>query len=189
MPLRSRAFSDLRFSPPERHQGTIRGNKDRHSWSANECVCVAGCAWGTRGRITSPRTCGPRRPPSSLLRGKGAGRHPSSVEEARQWTIGRRYVSVFPLSILLCTNRFLPTPPRQLSATSRSPPLQGNSAAMQRDWMAVSRSNLNGPADGVSAETSLGCRQSFKKGQSVSSPRAAAAPLSSVPTIPPLHSS
>jgi hypothetical protein len=41
MPLRSRAFSDLRFSPPERHPGTIRGNKDRHSRPANECVCVA----------------------------------------------------------------------------------------------------------------------------------------------------
>ncbi len=42
MPLRSRAFSDLRFSPPERHPGTIWGNEDRHSRSANECVCVAG---------------------------------------------------------------------------------------------------------------------------------------------------
>jgi hypothetical protein len=42
MPLRSRAFSELRFSPPKRHQGTIRGNKDRHSQSANECVCIAG---------------------------------------------------------------------------------------------------------------------------------------------------
>jgi hypothetical protein len=38
MPLRSRAFLDLRFSFPKRHQGTIRGNKDRHSWLANECV-------------------------------------------------------------------------------------------------------------------------------------------------------
>jgi hypothetical protein len=46
MPLRSRAFSDLRFSPPKRHQGTIRGNKDRHSWLANECVCVAGSRVG-----------------------------------------------------------------------------------------------------------------------------------------------
>ncbi len=26
MPLLSRAFSDLSFSPPERHPGTIRGN-------------------------------------------------------------------------------------------------------------------------------------------------------------------
>jgi hypothetical protein len=42
MPLRSCAFSDLRFSPPERHPGTIWGNKDRHSRSANECICVSG---------------------------------------------------------------------------------------------------------------------------------------------------
>jgi hypothetical protein len=46
MPLRSRAFSDLHFSPPERHPGTILGNKDRNSWSANECVCVAGSRVG-----------------------------------------------------------------------------------------------------------------------------------------------
>jgi hypothetical protein len=46
MPLRSRAFSDLCFSPPERHPETIRGNKDRHSWSANECVCFAGLRVG-----------------------------------------------------------------------------------------------------------------------------------------------
>ncbi len=127
-------------------------------------------AWGKRGCTTSPRTCGMRRQPPRLLRGKGTGRRPSSVEEARQWTIGRRYASVFPLSISLCTNRFLPTPPRRRLATSRLPPLQGNSAVMQRDWMAVSRSNLNGPAGNVSSETSLGCKQSFEKGQSVSSP-------------------
>jgi hypothetical protein len=42
MPLRSRSFSDLRFSPPKRHPGTILGNEDRNSWLANECVCVAG---------------------------------------------------------------------------------------------------------------------------------------------------
>ncbi len=46
MPLRSRAFSDLRFCPPERHPGTILGNKDRNSQSANECVCVAGSRVG-----------------------------------------------------------------------------------------------------------------------------------------------
>ena len=46
MPLRSRAFSDLCFSPPKRHPGTIRGNKDRHSRSANECVYVAGSRVG-----------------------------------------------------------------------------------------------------------------------------------------------
>jgi hypothetical protein len=46
MPLRSRAFSDLRFSPPERHPGTIRGNEDRHSRSANECICIAGSRVG-----------------------------------------------------------------------------------------------------------------------------------------------
>ncbi len=98
-------------------------------------------------------------------------------------------MSLFPLSILLCTNRFLPTPPRRQSSTSRSLPLQGNSAAMRRDWMAVSRSNLNGPADDVNAEMSLGCRQSLEKGQSVSSLQAAAAPLLSIPTILSPHSS
>jgi hypothetical protein len=46
MPLRSHAFSDLRFSPPERHLGTIWGNEDRNSRSANECVCVAGSRVG-----------------------------------------------------------------------------------------------------------------------------------------------
>jgi hypothetical protein len=46
MPLRSRAFSDLRFSPPKRHPGTIRGNKDQNSWLANECVCIAGSRVG-----------------------------------------------------------------------------------------------------------------------------------------------
>ncbi len=127
--------------------------------------------WGTRGHTTSPRTCGPHRPPLRLLRGKGAGCRPSLVEEASQWTIHRRHASVFPLTILLCTNRFLPTPPRQRSLTSRSPPLQGNSAAMRRDWMEVSCSNLNGLAGNVNAKTSLGCRQSLKKGQLVSSPK------------------
>jgi hypothetical protein len=46
MPLRSRAFSDLRFSPPKRHQGTARGNEDWHSRLANECVCIAGSRVG-----------------------------------------------------------------------------------------------------------------------------------------------
>jgi hypothetical protein len=46
MPLRSRAFSDLRFSPLERHPGTILGNEDRNSRSANECICVAGLRVG-----------------------------------------------------------------------------------------------------------------------------------------------
>jgi hypothetical protein len=46
MPLRSRAFSELHFSPPERHPGTILGNEDQKSRSANECVCVAGSCVG-----------------------------------------------------------------------------------------------------------------------------------------------
>jgi hypothetical protein len=46
MPLRSRAFLDLRFSPPERHPGTIMGNEDWNSRSANECICVAGSCMG-----------------------------------------------------------------------------------------------------------------------------------------------
>jgi hypothetical protein len=148
MPLRSRAFSDLRFSPPKRHPGTILGNKDRNSWSANECICVA----GSRVRYKRVHHVPPdlRSAPAAPAPPPGEGRRaPSlSVEEARQWTIDRSHASVFPLSILLCTNRFHPTPPRQRSWTSRLPPLQGNSAAMRRDWMEVSRSNLNSPADG-----------------------------------------
>ncbi len=46
MPLRSHAFSDLCFSPPERHPGSIRGSEDRNSRSANECVCIAGSRVG-----------------------------------------------------------------------------------------------------------------------------------------------
>ncbi len=46
MPLRSRAFSDLHFSPPERHPGTIWGNEDLHSRSANEYVCITGSCVG-----------------------------------------------------------------------------------------------------------------------------------------------
>jgi hypothetical protein len=46
MPLCSRAFSDLRFSPPKRHPGTILGNEDRNSRLANECVCVTGLRMG-----------------------------------------------------------------------------------------------------------------------------------------------
>jgi hypothetical protein len=162
MPLRSRAFSDLHFSPPERHPGTIRGNKDRHSRSANECICVAGSRVGHKRTHHVPPDL--RSAPAAPAPPPGEGRHPSSVEEARQWTIGRRYASVFPLSILLYTNRFLPTPPRQQSSMAWSPPLQGNSAAIQRDWMVVSRPNLNGTAGNVSAETSLGCRQSPGEG-------------------------
>jgi hypothetical protein len=46
MPLSSRTYSDLRFSPPERHPGTTQGNKDWNSWLANKCVCVAGSCVG-----------------------------------------------------------------------------------------------------------------------------------------------
>jgi hypothetical protein len=46
MPLRNCAFSDLPFSPPERHQGTTRGNKDWLSRLVNECVCIAGSCVG-----------------------------------------------------------------------------------------------------------------------------------------------
>ncbi len=132
MPLRSRAFSDLCFSPPERHLGTIWGNKDLHSQSAYECVCVAGSCMGHKRTHHIPPDL--RSAPATSAPPPGEGHHPSLVEEARQWTIGRRYTSVFPLPILLCTNRFLPTPPRRRSSTSRSPPLQGNSAMMQRCW-------------------------------------------------------
>jgi hypothetical protein len=151
MPLRSRAFSDLRFSPPKRHPGTILGNKDWNSRLANKCICVAGLHVGYKRTHHVPPNL--RSAPAAPAPPPGEGRRgcPSLVEEARQWTIGRRYASIFPLSISLCTNRFLPTPPRRRSSMLRSPPLQGNSAAMQRDWMAVSRSNLNGPAGNVSA--------------------------------------
>ncbi len=54
LPLCSRAFSDLRFSPPERHPGTIRGNKDRHSRSANECICVAASRVGHKRTHHAP---------------------------------------------------------------------------------------------------------------------------------------
>jgi hypothetical protein len=168
MPLCSSAFSDLRFSPPKRHTGTIRGNKDRHSWSANKCICVAGLHVGHKRTHQVPPDL--RSLPAAPTPPPEEGHHPSLVEEARQWTIGRRYTSVFFLPILLCTNRFLPTPPRQQSLPSWLPPLQGNSAMMQHTWMAVGCSNLNSPAGNVSAKTSLGCRPSLKKGQSVSSP-------------------
>ena len=46
MSLRSHAFSGLRFSLPKRHPGTIQGNEDQHSCSANESVCVAGLRVG-----------------------------------------------------------------------------------------------------------------------------------------------
>ncbi len=148
MPLRSRAFSDLHFSPPKRHPGTILGNEDRNSRSANECICVTGSRMGYKRAHHVPPDLWSVPAASAPPPGEGAGRHPLSVEEASQWTIDRRHASVFALSILLFTNRFLPTPPRQRSSTSRLPPLQGNSAAMRRDWMEVSRSNLNSPADG-----------------------------------------
>jgi hypothetical protein len=142
MPLRSRAFSDLRFSPPESHQGTTRGNEDWHSQLVNECVCIAGSRVGHKRTHHVPPDLWSAPAAPTPLRGKGAGRRPSSVEEASQWTINRSYASVFPLSISLCMNMFLPTPPQQRSLTSRSPPLQGNSAAMRRNWMAVSRSKI-----------------------------------------------
>jgi hypothetical protein len=73
MPLRSRAFSDLRFSPSKRHTGTIRGNKDRHSRSANECVCVAGSRVGHKRMHHIPpdlryAPAAPAPPPGERLR-------------------------------------------------------------------------------------------------------------------------
>jgi hypothetical protein len=54
MPLRSHTFSDLGFSPPKRHPGTIQGNKDWHSWLANECVCIACLRMGHKRMHQAP---------------------------------------------------------------------------------------------------------------------------------------
>jgi hypothetical protein len=93
MPLRSRAFSDLRFSPPERHPGTILGNEDRNRWSANECVCVAGLRVGYKRRhhvtpdlrsapaIPAPPPGEGRRAPSVV---GGGGKSMDYRQEARE---------------------------------------------------------------------------------------------------------
>ncbi len=54
----------------------------------------------------------------------------------------------------------------------------GQQCRIQGDWVKVGCSNLNGLAGNISAETSLGCRPSLKKGRLVSFPQAAAAPPS-----------
>jgi hypothetical protein len=77
MPVRSRAFSDLRFSPPERHPGTIQGNKDRHSRSANECVCVAGSRVGHKRTHHVPLDL--RHTPAAPAPPPGEGRQAPSV--------------------------------------------------------------------------------------------------------------
>jgi hypothetical protein len=95
MPLRSHAFLDPRFLPPKRHTRTIWGNKDWHNRLANKCICVAGSHVGHKRM--------PRVPPdlwstqAAPAPTPGEGRLPWLVEEARHWTIGRRYASVFPL--------------------------------------------------------------------------------------------
>jgi hypothetical protein len=77
MPLRSRAFSDLRFSPPKRHQGTIRGDKDRHSRSANECICVAGLRLGHKRTHHVPQDL--RSAPAAPAPPPGEGRRAPSI--------------------------------------------------------------------------------------------------------------
>jgi hypothetical protein len=77
MPLRSRTFSDLRFSPPERHPGTIRGNEDRHSRSANECVCIAGSRVGHKRMHHDPPDL--RYAPAAPAPPPGEGRRVPSV--------------------------------------------------------------------------------------------------------------
>jgi hypothetical protein len=77
IPLRSRAFSDLRFSPPERHPGTILGNEDRNSWSANECVCVAGSRVGYKRTHHVPLDL--RSAPAAPAPPPGEGRRAPSV--------------------------------------------------------------------------------------------------------------
>ena len=77
MPLRSRAFSDLRFSPPKRHPGTILGNEDQNSWSANECVCVAGLRMGYKRMHHVPPDL--RSVPAAPAPPPGEGRRAPSV--------------------------------------------------------------------------------------------------------------
>ncbi len=77
MPLRSHAFSDLRFSPPERHPGTILGNEDRNSRSANECVCVAGSRMGYKRAHHVPPDLGSA--PAAPAPPPGKGRRAPSV--------------------------------------------------------------------------------------------------------------
>jgi hypothetical protein len=77
MPLRSRAFSDLRFSPPERHLGTILGNKDWKRWSANECVCVAGLHVGYKRTHHVPPDL--RSAPAAPAPPPGEGRRAPSI--------------------------------------------------------------------------------------------------------------
>jgi hypothetical protein len=77
MPLRSSAFSDLRFFLPERHPGTIRGNEDRHSRSENECVCVAGSRVGHKRTHHVPPDL--RSAPAAPAPSPGEGRQVPSV--------------------------------------------------------------------------------------------------------------
>jgi hypothetical protein len=77
MPLCSRAFSDLRFSPPKRHPGTTRGNEDRKSRSANECLCVAGSRVGYKRTHQVPPDL--RSAPAAPAPPPGEGRRAPSV--------------------------------------------------------------------------------------------------------------
>jgi hypothetical protein len=77
MPLRSRTFSDLRFSPPDRHPGTIQGNEDQHSRSANECICVAGSRVGHKRTHHVPPDL--RSTPAAPAPPPGEGRRAPSV--------------------------------------------------------------------------------------------------------------
>jgi hypothetical protein len=77
MPPRNRAFSDLRFSPPKRHQGTIQGNEDRHSRLANECVCVAGSRVGHKRTHHVPLDL--RSAPAAPAPPPGEGRRAPSI--------------------------------------------------------------------------------------------------------------
>jgi hypothetical protein len=77
MPLRSRAFSDLRFSPPKRHPGTILGNEDQNSWLANERVCIAGSRVGYKRTHHVPPDL--RSAPAAPAPPPGEGRRAPSV--------------------------------------------------------------------------------------------------------------
>jgi hypothetical protein len=102
MPLRSRAFSDLRFSPPERHPGTIRGNNDRHSWSANECIFVAGLRVGRKRMHRVPPDLRSALAASSPPPGEGR-RAPSIVggggKSMDYWQEARKHLSALHLAL------------------------------------------------------------------------------------------
>ncbi len=98
IPLSSHTFSDFCFSPPKRHPSTIGGNKDWHSQSAKECICIAGLQVGHKRMhhiLLDLRSA-----PAAPTPPPGERRRPTLAKEARNWAISRRYLSFFLLPIL-----------------------------------------------------------------------------------------